>query len=86
MKIVIGVSQLFHRRIEDGYIAMVLEKVTDDISFVGTKIDMEDLAGNISQRLKVNETIIDGPIDLKGFRIVQDVRRDIVMDISAYNT
>lgn len=86
MERVTGISQLFLRRRQDGSIAMIMAKVTDDLLFAGTIYDMKDFSRRIGQRFKVSKTIIDQPINFNGCRIVQDTEGNITMDMSSYTS
>lgn len=67
---VLCICQLYIRRNEMEMICRITAKIADDILTVGCIDDMQNMAGKISNRFKINRVIIEKKITFRGCRII----------------
>lgn len=84
METVTGISKLFIKMKEDGYLSMILAKITDDVLFAWTILDTNAFVADISASFKVSRSIVDAPIIFNGCQNSQEQHGDVLMDMYTY--
>lgn len=81
---VFGIPQLFVKRDKDGYISLIIAKVTDDFLLGGAIEQMQLFIESLKNRFIVGKTVVDGKIHFDGCEIKQDQEGSITMSMIRY--
>ena len=83
---VVGVSQLYVKRIKNGHITLLVAKVTDDVLIAGSNESIRRFAGELKQDFKVSRITIDEPFFFNGSYVEQDQAGNVSLSMRSYIT
>ena len=81
---VFGLSQLYVRRNEQGRIAIVVAKVTDDFIIGGKVQSICDFVSEMKKRFEVGKVVIDARFFFNGCEIEQDEEGNVTLSMAGY--
>lgn len=81
---ILGLSQLFVRRSEDGSICLLIAKVTYDFLLDGTLEEMQKFIDELQKRFIAGKVVIDQKLHFDGCELEQDSNGDIKMSMIRY--
>lgn len=81
---IFGISQLFVKRDRDGYICLLVAKVTDDFLLGGSVEQMQHFVKDLKERFIVGKVLLNSKLHFDGCEIEQYQDRSIRMSMLRY--